>query len=50
MFKKGKKGQNIGKFGQKCTNFGNILKKGGWLCGIIAHNKMLEKALTVGQQ
>ena len=26
--KKGKKGQNIRKFGQKCTKFENILKKG----------------------
>ena len=34
--KKGKKGQNIWKFGQKCTKFENILEKGKWLCAIIA--------------
>ena len=40
-----KKVQNIWKFGQKCTKFENILKKGRWLHAIIAHNKLLEKAL-----
>ena len=34
--KKGKKGQNIWKFAQKCTKFENILKKGKWLRAIIA--------------
>ena len=42
ILKKGKKGQNIWKFGQKCTKFENILKKGTWLCAIIALNKVLE--------
>ena len=28
--KKGKKGQNIWKFGQKCKKFENILKKSRW--------------------
>ena len=28
MFKKGKKGENILKFEQKCAKFKNILKKG----------------------
>ena len=40
--KKGKKGQNIWKFEQKGTEFENILKKGKWLCVIIARNKLLE--------
>ena len=43
--KKGKKGQNTWKLGQKCTKLENILKKGRWLHGIIAHNKLLEQAL-----
>ena len=43
--KKSKKGQNIWKFGQKCTKCENILKKGRWLRAIIAHKKLLEKAL-----
>ena len=30
--KKGKKGHNIWKLGQKCTKFGNILKKGSLVC------------------
>ena len=30
MFKKGKKGQNIWNFGQKCIKFENSLKKGRW--------------------
>ena len=37
-----KKGWNIWKFGQKCTKFKNILKKGWWLHVIIAHNELLE--------
>ena len=45
--KKGKKGQNIWKFAQKCTKFENILKKGKWLRAIIARNKLLEKALAL---
>ena len=45
MFKKGKKGQKNYKYGQKCTKFGNILKKGRWLYAIIAFNKLVEKAL-----
>ena len=40
-----KKEQNIWKFGQKCTKFENILKKGKWLRAIITRNKLLEKAL-----
>ena len=36
------KGKNIWKFGQKCTKFQNILKKGRWMCVIIACNKLLE--------
>ena len=40
-----KKGQNIWKYGRTCTKFGNILKKGGWLCVIITRNKLREKAL-----
>ena len=39
--KKGKKGQNILKFGQKCTKFWNPLRKSKWLCVIIACNKLL---------
>ena len=46
MLKKGKKGQNMSKFGHKCPKFENILKKGKWLRAIIAHNKLLEKDLT----
>ena len=40
-----KKAQNIWKFGQKCLKFENVLKKCRWLHAIIAHNKLLEKAL-----
>ena len=40
--KKGKKGGNIWKFGQKSTKFEKILKKGRWLHAIIACNKLLE--------
>ena len=32
MLKKSKKGQNIGKFGQKCAKFQNILRKGRHYC------------------
>ena len=44
IFKKGKKRQNIWKYGQKCTKFENILKKGRWLHVIIASYKVLEKS------
>ena len=37
--------QKKGKNGQKCTKLENILKKGRWLCEIIARNKLPEKAL-----
>ena len=40
-----KKAQNIWKFGQKCLKFENVLKKCRWLHAIVAHNKLLEKAL-----
>ena len=43
--KKGKTGQNIWKFGQKCTKFGNILKKGSLMHAIITCMKQLEYAL-----
>ena len=45
--KKGKKGQNIWKYGQKCTKFENTLKKSRRLRTIIARNKLLEKALVL---
>ena len=45
--KKGKKAQNIWKFGQKCTKFENILKKGSPICATIAHMKQLEYALNM---
>ena len=38
------KGQNISKFGQKCTKFENILKKGILLHVTIACMKQLEHA------
>ena len=40
-----KKVKNNWKFGQECTKFENILKKGSCLHAIIARNKQLEKAL-----
>ena len=43
--KKGKKGQNILKFWQKCTKLQNILKKGSLMRATIAHMKQLELAL-----
>ena len=46
VLKKGKKGQNIWKFGTKCRKFENILQNYRWLSAIITHNKLLEKALT----
>ena len=48
MLKKGKKGQNIRKFGRKCTKFENILKECRWLLAIIAGNKLLEKTQMTG--
>ena len=42
---KGKKGQNIWKFGQKCTRFENILKKGSLMRATIACMKQLEYTL-----
>ena len=35
-------GQNIRKFGQKCTKFEQVLKEIRWLLAIIARNKLLE--------
>ena len=37
-----KKGENIWKFGQKYTQFKNILKNGRWLRVIISRYKLLE--------
>ena len=45
--KKGKKGQNIWKFGQKCTTFDNILKKGSLMRATIACMKLLEHTLFI---
>ena len=42
-FKKGKKGQDILKFVQKCKKIGNTLKKGRWLRAIIALLKTAKK-------
>ena len=47
MLKKGKKWQHIWKFGQKCSKCEDILEKGKWLRAIIAHNKLLEKVLSI---
>ena len=44
--KKDKKGQNIWKFGQKCTKFENILKKDSLVRVIIVRMKQLEYALV----
>ena len=44
--KKGKKGQNIWKFGQKRTKFENILKKDSLVRVIIVRMKQLEYALV----
>ena len=41
VIKWGEKGQNIWKFGQKCTEFENILEKGRQLHEIIACNELL---------
>ena len=48
--KKGKKGQNLWKFGQKCTKLENFLKKGRWLLGIITRNKLLWKGPAFSYQ
>ena len=45
--KKGKRGPNIWKFGQKCTKFENILKRGSFICATFACMKQLEYALTM---
>ena len=45
--KKGKKGENIRKFGQNCTTFDNILKKGSLMLATIACMKLLEHALFI---
>ena len=45
--KKGKKGQNIWKFGQECTKIENILKKGSLMCATIARMKQLEYVLNI---
>ena len=44
--KKGKKGQNIWKFGQKCIKFENILKKGSLVQATIPCMKQLEYVLV----
>ena len=44
--KKGKKGQNIWKFGQNCTQFENILKKASLMRATITCIKQLEYALA----
>ena len=41
-----KKRQNIWNFGQKCTKFKNVLKKGRWFRAIIA-NKLLQNFLVI---
>ena len=43
--KRGKKRQNIWKFGQQCTKFENILKKGTLVHATIACMKQQEYAL-----
>ena len=47
MLEKGKTGQIIWKFGEKCTKIENILKKGRWFLAIITCNELLVKALWV---
>ena len=42
MFKKGKKGQIIWKFGQNYAKFEDVLKKGRWLRALIAGKKLVE--------
>ena len=48
--KKVKNGQNIKKFGQKCTKFENIFKKGSLMFATIACMKQLEYALLFLQR
>ena len=43
--KKGKKGQNIWKFWEKCTKFEYILKKGSLMRAALACMKQLEYAM-----
>ena len=45
MLKNDKKGKML-QFGQNCTKFENILKKGRLFYVIIPHNKLLEKTLV----
>ena len=45
--KKSKKGQNIREFGQNCTKFENISKKGSLMRATIARTKQLEYPLDV---
>ena len=45
--KKGKKGQNILKFVQKCVKFEFFLKKGNLMCATIAQMKQLEYTLDM---
>ena len=40
--KKGKKGQNVWKFRQKCTKFENISKKGSLMRATVARMKQLD--------
>ena len=42
LAKKGKKEQNIKRFGQKCRKFENILKKGSLTCASIKCMKQLD--------
>ena len=39
--------ENIWKFGQKCGNIKNTLKRGRGLHAIIAYNKLLEKGVDI---
>ena len=45
--KRGKKGQNIWKYGQKCAKFENILQKGSLMRAIIAYIEQFEYALII---
>ena len=45
--KRTKKSKIFGNLGKKCTKFEDFLKKCRWLRAIIAHNKVLEQALTL---
>ena len=48
--KKGQKGQNIWKFGQKCAKSESVLKKGSLMRATIACMKQLEYALNTHTQ